>query len=100
MRRRKGAAQGAPHRWTSTNFQPKVAMRFAWNAAEACALLHIQALLAQGDAAKAVPDLQQAVRLSAGDDAAVMQEVLDRARSQLPADTAKARPWHRHEDKL
>jgi len=33
----------------------------------------------------AVPDLQKAVRLSSGDDAAVMREVLDRARAQLPA---------------
>lgn len=47
-----------------------------------------QALLAQGEAAKAVPDLQKAVQLSSGDDAAAMQEVLDGARAQLPAGAA------------
>ncbi len=44
-----------------------------------------QALLGQGEVGTAVPDLQKAVRLSSGDDAAVMREVLDRARAQLPA---------------
>jgi hypothetical protein len=41
-----------------------------------------QALLAQGDASKAVPDIQKAIQNSSPDDAAVMQEVLDRARAQ------------------
>lgn len=44
----------------------------------------VQALLAQGDASKAVPDLQKAIQNSSADDAAVMQEVLDRARAQVP----------------
>ena len=44
----------------------------------------MQALLAQGDASKAVPDLQKAIQNSSADDAAVMQEVLDRARAKVP----------------
>ena len=40
--------------------------------------------MAQGDANKAVPDIQKAIQNSSADDAAVMQEVLDRARAQVP----------------
>ena len=39
--------------------------------------------MAQGDANKAVPDIQKAIQNSSADDAAVMQEVFDRARAQV-----------------
>jgi hypothetical protein len=56
-------------------------------ASDICSICwHMQALLAQGDANKAVPDIQRAIQLSSGDDAAVMQEALDRARAQVPVD--------------
>jgi hypothetical protein len=49
----------------------------------------MQALLAQGDASKAVPDIQKAIQNSSPDDAAVMQEVLHRARAQVPVVAVK-----------
>lgn len=51
-----------------------------------------QALLGQEEVGRAVPDLQKAVRLSSGDDTAVMREVLDRARAQLPAGSPEVGP--------